>query len=83
MVVVTQMGDLQEARSSIVKAETTKTHVSQRLEELSHKLQGDAEKLAVYERRSLGVNGTSVTHHTSTSGGSREEQLEAEVAELR
>jgi nucleoprotein TPR len=80
---VTQARDLQEARSSLVKAETTKTHVEQRLEELSRKLQGDAEKLAVYERRSLGVNGTSATHHASASGGSREEQLESEVAELR
>ena len=55
------------------------------MEEFSRKLQGDAEKLAVYERRSLGgVNGSSVaSHHVGASGGSREEQLEAEVAELR
>ncbi|KAF8265884.1 hypothetical protein EI94DRAFT_1734451 [Lactarius quietus] len=78
-----QTRELQEARNSLVKAETTKTHVEQRLEELSRKLQGDAEKLAVYERRSLGINGTGATHHVSSGGGSREEQLEAEVAELR
>ncbi|KAI9449362.1 hypothetical protein BJY52DRAFT_1215953 [Lactarius psammicola] len=76
-----QARDLQEARSSLVKAETTKTHLEQRVEELSRKLQGDAEKLAVYERRSLGVNGAA-THHVSAEGGSREDQL-AEVADLR
>ncbi|KAI9435095.1 hypothetical protein H4582DRAFT_2080017 [Lactarius indigo] len=64
-----QARDLQEARSSVVKAETTKTYLEQRVEELSRKLQGDAEKLAVYER--------------STEGRSREDQLEAEVADLR
>ncbi|KAH9056279.1 hypothetical protein EDB87DRAFT_1637584 [Lactarius vividus] len=78
-----QARDLQETRSSFVKAETTKTHLEQRVEELSRKLQGDAEKLAVYERRSLGVNGAGATHHVSVEGRSREDQLETEVADLR
>ncbi|KAH8990434.1 hypothetical protein EDB86DRAFT_3080419 [Lactarius hatsudake] len=78
-----QARDLQETRSSLVKAETTKTYLEQRVEELSRKLQGDAEKLAVYERRSLGVNGAGATHHVSVEGRSREDQLEAEVADLR
>ncbi len=61
----------------------TKTHLEQRVEELSRKLQGDTEKLAVYERRSLGVNGAGATHNVGAEGGSREEQLETEVADLR
>ncbi|KAH9018595.1 hypothetical protein EDB85DRAFT_604226 [Lactarius pseudohatsudake] len=60
-----QARDLQETRSSLVKAETTKTYLEQRVEELSRKLQGDAEKLAVHERRSLRVNGAGATHHVS------------------
>ncbi|KAH9018599.1 TPR/MLP1/MLP2-like protein-domain-containing protein [Lactarius pseudohatsudake] len=72
-----------QTHSSLVKAETTKTYLEQRVEELSRKLQGDAEKLAVYERRSLGVNGAGATHHVSVEGRSREDQLEAEVADLR
>ncbi|KAH8980106.1 hypothetical protein EDB92DRAFT_1901586 [Lactarius akahatsu] len=78
-----QARDLQETRSSLVKAETTKTYLEQRVEELSRKLQGDAEKLAVYERRSLGVNGAGATHHVNVEGRSREDQLETEVADLR
>ena len=66
---------------SLVKAETSKTHLEQRVEDLSRKLQGDTERLAVYVRRSSGVNGT--THHVGADGGSREQQLEAEVADLR
>jgi nucleoprotein TPR len=66
---------------SLVKAETSKTHLEQRMEELSRKLQGDAEKLAVYERRSSAVNGA--TYHPGAEGGSQGQQLEAEVADLR
>lgn len=78
-----QTRDFQEARASLVKAETTKTYLEQRVEELSRKSQSDAEKLSVYERRSLGVNGAGATHRVGAEGGSREEQLEAEVADLR
>ncbi|KAH9953818.1 hypothetical protein BC827DRAFT_1159057 [Russula dissimulans] len=73
--------DLHEARTSLVKAETSKTHLEQQVEELSRRLQGDAERLAVYERRFSAVNGT--THHIGTEGASPERQLEAEVADLR
>jgi len=66
---------------SLVKAETSKTHLEQRVEELSRNLQGDAEKLAVYERRSSAVNGAA--YQTSAEGGSQGQQLEAEVADLR
>jgi nucleoprotein TPR len=66
---------------SLAKAETSKTHLEQRVEELSRKLQGDAERLAVYERRSSATNDS--IHRVGTQGGSRENQLEAEVADLR
>ena len=65
---------------SLVKAETSKTHFEQRVEELSRKLQGDAERLAVFERRSSAVNGAA---HVGAEGGSQERQLDAEVADLR
>jgi nucleoprotein TPR len=48
-----------------------------RVEEINKHLQGNQEKLAVYERR--GVSG--LTQHTTGMNG--EEQLESEVAELR
>ncbi|KAH9992148.1 hypothetical protein BJV77DRAFT_1067895 [Russula vinacea] len=41
-----QTRDLHETRTSLVKAETSKTHLEQRVEELSRKQQGDAERLA-------------------------------------
>jgi nucleoprotein TPR len=73
--------DLTEVRMSLAKAETSKTHLEQRVEELSRKSQGDGERLAVYERRSSVANG--VAHHAAAEGGSREDQLEVEVADLR
>ncbi len=73
--------DLHETRTSLVKAETSKMHLEQRVEELSRKQQSDAERLAVYERRPSTINGA--THHVGAEGGSREQQLEAEVADLR
>jgi hypothetical protein len=65
---------------SLVKAETSKTHLEQRVEELSRRLQGDAERLAVFERRSSAVNGA--THHVG-EGRSQERELDVEVADLR
>ncbi|KAH9974884.1 hypothetical protein BGW80DRAFT_1444514 [Lactifluus volemus] len=76
-----QARDLTEVRMSLAKAETSKTHLEQRVEELSRKSQGDGERLAVYERRSSVANG--VAHHAAAEGGSREDQLEVEVADLR
>ncbi|KAH9955053.1 TPR/MLP1/MLP2-like protein-domain-containing protein [Russula dissimulans] len=79
--------EVKELRTTIdghvcaVKAETSKMHFEQQVEELSRRLQGDAERLAVYERRSSAVNGT--THHVGGEGPSPERQSEAEVADLR
>ena len=47
---------------------------------MTRQLQGNEEKLAVYERRASAVNG--ITPRTDEDM-SREQQLEAEVAELR
>jgi nucleoprotein TPR len=74
------MQDLSKARESLVGAETSRKHLQERVDELSRQLQGNEEKLSVYERRSTAVGAVS-------QGGdkdlSREQQFEAEVAELR
>lgn len=58
----------------------TKKHLEEKVEDLAKRLQGNEEKLAVYERRT----GTSVTVLQSVDENlPREQQLEAEVAELR
>ncbi|KAL4081207.1 hypothetical protein J3A83DRAFT_166681 [Scleroderma citrinum] len=69
---------LAQARESFVGAETSKTHLQERVEQLTRQLQGNEEKLAVYERRS---SGTVVT--VPSPDLPREQQLEQEVAELR
>ncbi|KAJ7029278.1 hypothetical protein C8F04DRAFT_1237155 [Mycena alexandri] len=71
--------DFSKTRESLVGAETSKMHLEQRVEELARQLQGNEEKLAVYERRSS-VAG--IAQHMDQDL-SREQQLEAEVAELR
>ena len=69
-----------QTRESLVVAETSKKHLEEQVEQLTRQLQGNEEKLAVYERRASGVNGIA----QRTDGDmSREQQLEAEVAELR
>ncbi|KAG6813573.1 hypothetical protein H0H92_009617 [Tricholoma furcatifolium] len=68
--------DYSKTREALVSAETSKRHLEERVEELTKQVQGNEEKLAVYERRSTGVQ-------PSDSDLSREQQLEAEVAELR
>ncbi|EIN12937.1 hypothetical protein PUNSTDRAFT_97919 [Punctularia strigosozonata HHB-11173 SS5] len=70
--------ELSKTRESLIGAETSKKHLEERVEDLSKQLQGNQEKLAVYERRSDGVPAQQMH-----AGMSREEQLEAEVAELR
>ncbi|KAI8994233.1 hypothetical protein BD414DRAFT_506685 [Trametes punicea] len=72
--------DLSKTRESLVAAETSKRHLEERVEQLTRQLQGNEEKLAVYEHRASGVNG--ITPRMD-EGLSREQQLEAEVAELR
>ncbi|THH00176.1 hypothetical protein EW026_g2304 [Hermanssonia centrifuga] len=67
-------------REALVSAQTSKTHLEAQVEQLNRRLQGNEEKLSVYEHRSSGLAG--VTPHTDQDL-SREQQLEAEVAELR
>lgn len=74
------MEDLSKARESLVGAETSRVHLQERVEELSRHLQGNEEKLSVYERRSSTVGGV---HQSADRDASREHQFEAEVAELR
>lgn len=74
------MQEFSKTRESLVGAETSKKHLEARVEELTRQLQGNEEKLAVYERRSSGANGVA---HNVDPDMSREQQLEAEVAELR
>jgi len=77
---VFQVQELSDTRESLVGAETSKKHLEIRVVELTKQLQGNEEKLAVYERRSGGVNGVTQALDQDVS---REQQLEAEVAELR
>ena len=72
--------ELSKTRESLIAAETSKKHLEERVEQLTRQLQGNEEKLAVYERRASGVNG--VTPRTDNDL-TREQQLETEVAELR
>ncbi|RPD77586.1 hypothetical protein L226DRAFT_326460 [Lentinus tigrinus ALCF2SS1-7] len=72
--------ELSKTRESLIAAETSKKHLEERVDQLTRQLQGNEEKLAVYERRAGGTNG--VTPRTGEDM-SREQQLEAEVAELR
>lgn len=71
--------DLSQTRESLVRAETSKKHLEERVDQLSRQLQGNEEKLAVYERRG---NANGDVPHQSNPDLSREQQLEAEVAEL-
>lgn len=69
--------EFSKTRESLVGAETSKKHLEERLEDLTRQLRGNEEKLAVYERRPSGI-----AQH-SDPDMNREQQLEAEVAELR
>ncbi|KZT09250.1 uncharacterized protein LAESUDRAFT_545404 [Laetiporus sulphureus 93-53] len=72
--------ELAKTRESLVAAETSKKHLEERVEQLTKQLQANEEKLAVYERRATGANGATTR---SDENMTREQQLEAEVAELR
>ncbi|KAF7966386.1 hypothetical protein HWV62_38881 [Athelia sp. TMB] len=74
------MQDLSKTRESLIGAETSRSHLQARVEELSRHLQGNEEKLSVYERRSTTVAGLP---QGTDKDSSREQQFEAEVAELR
>lgn len=69
-----------KTREALVSAQTSKTHLEESVERLSRQLQGNEEKLAVYERRTSGITGTIQPVDQSLS---QEQQLESEVAELR
>lgn len=69
-----------KTREALVGAETSKKHLEDRVADLAKQLQGNEEKLAVYERRSSTVNSTATSIDQDLS---REQQLESEVAELR
>ena len=72
--------DLASTRESLIRAETSKKHLEERVDELSRQLQGNEEKLSVYERRGPG---SSDIPPQSNPDLSRDQQLEAEIAELR
>jgi nucleoprotein TPR len=72
--------ELSKTRESLVGSETSKKHIEERVEQLSRQLQGNEEKLAVYERRSGSING--IAQHMDLDL-TRDQQLEAEVADLR
>ena len=73
------MEELSKARESLVGAETSRTHLQEHVDELSRQLQGNQEKLSVYERRPSSVSGVPQSARDSV----REHQFESEVAELR
>lgn len=75
-----QTAQLSQARESLVGAETSKVHLQERIDQLTRQLQGNEEKLAVYERRPSIANGAAPTTEQDLP---REQQLEQEVAELR
>lgn len=66
-------------RENLLAAEMTKKHLEEKVDDMKKRLQGNEEKLAVYERRTGSV---AVPQNTDESL-SREQQLESEVAELR
>lgn len=77
---VFQTQELANTRESLVAAETSQVHLQQRADDLSRQLEASFEKLSVYERR---PGATTNTTASSLEGRSREELLEAEVAELK
>lgn len=72
-----QIEELGKTREALVGAETSRKYLDERVQELTRQLQGNEEKLAVYERRPTA--GPRSTDESLT----REQQLEVEVAELR
>ncbi|KAF6755929.1 hypothetical protein DFP72DRAFT_895626 [Ephemerocybe angulata] len=76
--------EVSRTRESLVSAETSKKHLEDRLADLTKQLQGNQEKLGVYERRPATTTaGGDAAAASDTSDLSREQQLEQEVAELR
>lgn len=75
-----QTEDHTKTREALVAAETSKRHLETQVEQLNRQLRGNEEKLAVYERRAPGAP---VPTTPTDDNLSREQQLEAEVADLR
>lgn len=71
--------DLATTRESLVAAQTTQTHLQERVDDLSKQLQAAQEKLAVFEHRPGATGPTRPVNEDL----SREQQLELEVADLR
>ena len=74
---------LSKAREGLVEAETSRKHLQERVDELVKHVQTSEEKLAVYERRTTTIATSGSTQSASATEGTNEEQLRAEVAELR
>ncbi|KAF7314521.1 hypothetical protein MKEN_00925200 [Mycena kentingensis (nom. inval.)] len=72
--------ELATTRESLIGADTSKTHLEKRVEDLIKQLKGSEEKLAVYGRPTRTAIGSSQAMDPDMT---REQQLEAEVAELR
>ncbi|KAF9452906.1 hypothetical protein P691DRAFT_659626 [Macrolepiota fuliginosa MF-IS2] len=70
-------------RENLVAAETNKKHLEEKVEDLAKRLKGNEEKLAVYERRTGASGASAAVSQTVDENLPREQQLEAEVAELR
>lgn len=76
----TQAEEYARNRENLLAAEMTKKHLEEKTDDLKKRLQGNEEKLAVYERRT----GSSIAVPQNMDESlSKEQQLEAEVAELR
>ena len=78
-----QVESLSQARENLVEAETSRKHLQERVNELTKQVQTSEEKLAVYERRTAGVPASTSSRAVTGGDASGEDQLKAEVAELR
>lgn len=70
------MRDLASTRESFVIAQTNEKHLNTRIEDLVRAIEGNSEKLAVYERRPTGAE-------SGLGDLSAANDLQREVAELR
>ena len=61
-----------------MSAETSKTHLEEQVANLNRQLQGDEEKLAVYQRTA-----PATTVSPTDDNATQEQELQSEVAELR
>ena len=83
-----QIENLSKAREALVEAATSRTHLQERVDNLTKQVQMSEEKLTVYERRgsvitATSTSGAAVTSSPVATNGSDPEELRAEIAELR